>query len=100
MAIIRQNRKGPEIIAETGVKENNQTKRKGRLGPVLASKLNSTPLARWRRNANDKGGVRAGQRNLRLERQQREVPRSQMKYWLKRRSDIAQDKTFFLPRQR
>ena len=90
------------------MKENSQTKRKGRrapvlaskLGPVLASKLKRTPLTRWRRNANDKKDVRAEQRNLGLERQQREVPRSQMIYWLKRRSDIAQDKTFFLPRQR
>lgn len=100
MAVLRQNRTGPENIAETEVKENNQTKRKSRLGPVLASKLNRTPSARWRRNANDKKDVRAGQKNPRFEKQQREVPRSQIMYWLKRRSDIAQEKTLFLPRQR
>ena len=95
MAIIRQSRTNTENLAETGVKEKGQTKRK-----VLASKLNRTPSARWRRNANDKKDVRAGQKNPRFEKQQREVPRSQIMYWLKRRSDIAQEKTLFLPRQR
>ena len=104
MAIIRQKISGTGTPnkAETGVREKGKTKRIVRKGPVLASKLNRTHLARWRRDANTKESVKAGQRNLREERKEREVPGSQMMYWLKRRNEnAAEDRQLFLPpRQR
>ena len=111
MAIIRQkiSGTGEPNRAETGVREKGQTKRTvNKKSPVFASKLNRTPLARQRRNANAKESVRAEQRNLReernlrKERKEREVPGSQMMYWLKRRNEnAAEDRQLFLPpRQR
>ena len=119
MAIIREKRTGAQDKTETRAKkDNSQTKNKiVRKNPVLASKLNRSPLTRQRRNADAKESAGDGQRNLRKEsrkrmralernlgkesrksmrelqrnlgkeRKQREAPVSQMMFWLNQRND-------------
>ena len=96
MAIIRQNPTVTrnEIAQSNGEKVKVHKTRITR--SVLASKINEKQKSRlMRKSARAKDNLRT--RNVTKQRDQRKVPRSQMMYWLNRKGDTAQDKTFFLP---
>ena len=96
MAIIRQNPTATRhrIARSNGEKVKMHKTRITR--SVLASKINEQQKSRlMRKSARAKDNLRT--RNVTKQRDQRKVPRSQMMYWLNRKGDTAQDKTFFLP---
>ena len=96
MAFIRQNPAATKhkIVQSNGERVKVHKTRIAR--SVLASKINEKQKSRlMRKSARAKDNLRT--RNVTKQRDQRKVPRSQMMYWLNRKGDTAQDKTFFLP---
>ena len=95
MAIIRQNPTATrhKIARSNGEKVKVHKTRITR--SVLASKINKKQKKRlMRKSGRAKDNLRT--RNVTKQRGQLKVPRSQMMYWLNRKGDTAQDKTFFL----